>query len=98
MNKFASSFLIFTIIVSTAVVSFGQTKPSAEKLDKAALAAQVKAEFLHAWNGYKKYAWGKDDLKPLSKTYRIWYGDQPILMTQVDSLDSLIMLGFKEEA
>jgi hypothetical protein len=29
------------------------------------LAAEVKAEFLHAWNGYKKYAWGHDDLKPL---------------------------------
>jgi hypothetical protein len=29
----------------------------------------VRAEFLHAWNGYKKYAWGHDDLKPLSKSF-----------------------------
>ena len=29
------------------------------------LAAEVKAEFLHAWNGYKQHAWGHDDLKPL---------------------------------
>src|SRR6185295_18600427 len=50
------------------------------------LAAEVKAEFLHAWNGYKKYAWGHDDLKPLSKTYHDWY-PQPLLMTPVDSLD-----------
>ena len=26
---------------------------------------QVKAEFLHAWNGYKQYCWGHDDLKPI---------------------------------
>jgi len=36
------------------------------------LAAEVKAEFLHAWTGYKKYAWGHDDLKPLSQSYHDW--------------------------
>jgi mannosidase alpha-like ER degradation enhancer 2 len=74
--------------------SFAQTK---QKVDKKQLASEVKAEFRHAWNGYKKYAWGHDDLLPLSKTYRDWYG-QTLLMTPVDSLDSLILLGFKEEA
>ena len=49
------------------------------------LAAEVKAEFLHAWNGYKKYAWGHDDLKPLSKTYHDWYAES-LLMTPVDAL------------
>jgi mannosidase alpha-like ER degradation enhancer 2 len=67
------------------------------KLDRAKLAAQVKTEFMHAWNGYKQYCWGHDDLKPLSKTCRDWYG-QSILMTPVDSLDSMYMLGFKKEA
>ena len=61
------------------------------------MAEQVKAEFLHAWNGYKQYCWGHDDLKPISKTCRDWYG-QTILMTPVDSLDSLYLLGFKKEA
>jgi len=61
------------------------------------LAAEVKAEFLHAWNGYKKYAWGHDDLKPLSKTYHDWY-PQPLLMTAVDSLDTMIFMGMDEEA
>ena len=61
------------------------------------MADQVKAEFLHAWNGYKQYCWGHDDLKPISKTCRDWYGT-PILMTPVDSLDSLYLLGFKKEA
>ena len=70
---------------------------SAQQPNKKKLAAEVKAEFLHAWNGYKKYAWGHDDLKPLSKTYRDWYA-QPLLMTPVDSLDTMIIMGFDEEA
>ncbi|HEX6283757.1 MAG TPA: glycoside hydrolase family 47 protein [Pyrinomonadaceae bacterium] len=61
------------------------------------LADEVKAEFLHAWNGYKKYAWGHDDLKPLSKTHHDWYA-QPLLMTPVDSLDTMILMGLKDEA
>jgi hypothetical protein len=61
------------------------------------LAAEVKAEFLHAWNGYKKYAWGHDDLKPLSKTYHDWY-PQPLLMTPVDALDTMILMGLDDEA
>ncbi|HVQ39375.1 MAG TPA: glycoside hydrolase family 47 protein [Pyrinomonadaceae bacterium] len=61
------------------------------------LAAEVRAEFMHAWTGYKKYAWGHDDLKPLSKSYHDWYSE-PLLMTPVDSLDTMILMGFKDEA
>ena len=61
------------------------------------LAAEVKTEFLHAWNGYKKYAWGHDDLKPLSKTPHDWYG-QSLLMTPVDALDTMRLMGLNDEA
>ena len=61
------------------------------------LAAEVKAEFLHAWTGYKKYAWGHDDLKPLSKTYHDWY-PEPLLMTAVDALDTMILMELDDEA
>lgn len=68
-----------------------------QKPNRDRLAREVKAEFLHAWNGYKKYAWGHDDLKPLSKTHHDWYAE-PLLMTPVDSLDTMIIMGFKKEA
>jgi mannosidase alpha-like ER degradation enhancer 2 len=68
-----------------------------QRVDKKRLAAEVRAEFLHAWNGYKKYAWGHDDLKPLSKTHHDWY-EQPLLMTPVDALDTIIIMGLKDEA
>ena len=85
------------IAVNLLLIIFVSSTFSQQKVDKKQMAAQVKTEFLHAWNGYKKYAWGHDDLKPVSKTYRDWYG-QTILMTPVDSLDSLYLLGFRREA
>jgi mannosidase alpha-like ER degradation enhancer 2 len=65
--------------------------------DREAAARQVRAEFLHAWGGYKKYAWGHDALKPLSKQPRDWYG-QSLGLTPIDALDALILLGMNEEA
>ena len=52
---------------------------------------------MHAWSGYKQYAWGHDDLRPLTRTHHDWY-EQPLLMTPVDSLDTMIIMGFKDEA
>ncbi len=66
-------------------------------VDSAAMAARVKAEFLHAWNGYKQYAWGHDELKPLGKKPFDWYG-QSLLMTPVDALDTLVLMGLNKEA
>lgn len=69
----------------------------AQKTDRKLLANEVRAEFLYAWSGYKKYAWGHDDLKPLSKTYHDWYAI-PLLMTPVDALDTMIVMGLNDEA
>ncbi|MEY2508067.1 MAG: degradation enhancer, mannosidase alpha-like 2 [Verrucomicrobiota bacterium] len=61
------------------------------------IAAKVRAEFLHAWTNYERYAWGHDALKPLSKTPHDWYG-QSLLMTPVDALDTLILMKLDVEA
>src|ERR1700730_16279245 len=61
------------------------------------MAARVRAEFLYSWQSYEKYAWGHDELRPISKTPRDWYGES-VLMTPVDSLDTLILMGLKDEA
>src|SRR5882724_1477471 len=68
-----------------------------QPVNKSRLTTEVRAEFLHAWNGYKRYAWGHDDLKPLSKGYHDWYAE-PLLMTPVDALDTMILMGLKDEA
>jgi mannosidase alpha-like ER degradation enhancer 2 len=65
--------------------------------DSAVTKERVVEEFLHAWNGYKKYAWGHDALKPLSRSGHDWY-DESLLMTPVDALDTMIIMGLDEEA
>lgn len=61
------------------------------------MASKVRQQFLHAWSGYKRYAWGHDELKPLSKTYHDWYGVS-LYMTPVDALDTMILMGLNKEA
>ena len=61
------------------------------------LANRVKAEFIHAWQGYKKYAWGHDAYKPLSKTSEDWYGT-PFYITALEALDAITLMGLDEEA
>ncbi len=56
---------------------------------------QIKEAFDHSWKGYKKHAWMHDELKPLS-------GGQvdPFVgwaATLVDGLDSLYIMGMKDE-
>ena len=50
--------------------------------------------FKHAWQNYRKYAWGKDHLKPLSKTFETWFD---LGLTIIDSLDTMIVMGLTEE-
>ncbi|XP_034402869.1 endoplasmic reticulum mannosyl-oligosaccharide 1,2-alpha-mannosidase isoform X3 [Cyclopterus lumpus] len=50
--------------------------------------------FRHAWKGYKDYAWGHDELKPISRSFGEWFG---LGLTLIDSLDTMWILGLKEE-
>jgi ER degradation enhancer, mannosidase alpha-like 2 len=76
-----------------------QVRVSASTLSysDAEMAERVRQEFLHAWQGYKQYAWGHDALKPLSKSYHDWYGVS-LLMSPVDGLDTMILMGMTDEA
>ena len=81
------------LVVALLLSALAQPGP-----DRAALAAKTKAEFLHAWQGYKRYASGYDELLPLSKTGKNWHGGHSLLMTPVDALDTMLVMGLKDEA
>ena len=57
------------LIAAVQLLTVG-TAPSAPS---APSAAQVRSAFLHAWQGYRRYAWGHDDLDPLSRRPHDWY-------------------------
>jgi ER degradation enhancer, mannosidase alpha-like 2 len=51
----------------------------------------------HAWEGYRQFAWGFDDLQPLTKKGKNWY-NHSLVMTPVDAFDTFVLLGMKKEA
>lgn len=58
-------------------------------------AGEVKKAFIHAWSAYKKFAWGNDNVAPISsRASNSWQGWG---ITLVDSLDLLILMGLNEE-
>ena len=50
--------------------------------------------FKHAWKAYKLYAWGKDELKPISKESNEWFN---LGLTLIDSLDTMWLMGLSDE-
>ncbi|KAL1244420.1 2-alpha-mannosidase,Endoplasmic reticulum mannosyl-oligosaccharide 1 [Trichinella spiralis] len=51
--------------------------------------------FRHAWDAYKRYAFGSDMLDPVNaKPTKEWFGLQ---LTLVDSLDTMLIMGLNEE-
>jgi len=88
--------LAVIVVLACAFTAVAQ-RPS-PPVDRKAVAAQVRAEFTHAWEGYKRYAWGHDELLSVSHGARDWYNGQTLYMTPVDTLDTLLILGMKNEA
>lgn len=107
MTSLRSLFLGALLVSSAAAIRplRAQTAPEPAAKDPAPQAAvdapaireQVRQACLHAWNGYKQYAWGQDALKPLSKGSHNWY-PVSLLMTPVDALDTLRLMGWNEQA
>ena len=61
------------------------------------LAERARDELRFAWQAYERYAWGHDELRPISRTPHDWYGES-LVLTPVDALDTLLLLGLDEEA
>ncbi len=51
----------------------------------------------HAWAGYKKHAWGDDELAPISRTGRRFFGSTSLALTMFDAMDTLLIMGLEEE-
>src|ERR1700744_6216302 len=95
------SIVFLTLVLAMASGAFAQeASPSAQafsETQKAQLAGEIRGQLVHAWDGYRKYAWGHDELMPLSHKPHDWY-PHSLLMTPVDGLDTMIIMGLKPQA
>jgi mannosidase alpha-like ER degradation enhancer 2 len=94
MHKRIGLAILFALSVLAQSSAVGQ---GAQASSPGPMALQVRSEFLYSWNAYKQYAWGHDELKPLTQSSRDWY-NHTLLMTPVDALDTMILMGLKDEA
>lgn len=53
----------------------------------------------HAWDNYVTYAWGKNELKPLSRRGHSGsiFGSAELGMSIIDGLDTLYIMGLTDE-
>ncbi|KAJ7212352.1 seven-hairpin glycosidase [Mycena rebaudengoi] len=96
MHVHAGLVLSWIILPGTVVAGNiqlpGLTLPSSA----ASNAALVKSTFLSAYNDYKTFAWGHDDLEPISRS---WTNGRQVNgwgATIFDSLDTLFIMGFTD--
>ena len=71
------------------------SEPSGKKMERIKKQTAVREAFKHAWGGYKRYAYGHDELRPISNgttdPFNGWGA------TLVDALDTLWIMGLKED-
>lgn len=91
------SGIVLLIAISSVSAQSTKTISSEAAVNKTEMANLARAEYRHAWQGYKEFAWGFDALQPLSKKGHNWY-PKSLLMTPVDALDGMLIMGLKDEA
>jgi mannosyl-oligosaccharide alpha-1,2-mannosidase len=58
----------------------------------------VKDEIAASWKAYRKYAWGRDELRPVSKTYKDWVrNSKGVGLSIFDSLSLLILTNMTKD-
>ena len=65
--------------------------------DYSALADTIRSETLRSWMAYRTYAWGHDELLPLSCSFHDWYAE-PLGISPIDAYSTLKIMGLEKEA
>lgn len=62
------------------------------------VAREVRDEFLHAWNGYKRFAWGADEVRPRSGTpHNFFVSSHSFGLSIIEAMDTLYVMGLDDE-
>jgi hypothetical protein len=66
--------------------------------DPGIIAEEVRSEFLHAWNGYRMFAWGHDEVMPVSgKPTNFFLDDHSFGLSIIEAMDTLYVMGLDAE-
>src|SRR5947209_20629267 len=91
----AAGGLGMTGVLATGAPALARTATRAADL---AFAKEVRDEFLVAWNAYKQFAWGHDEVLPLSGGFNDFFADgHPVGLTIVEALDTLYLMELDDE-
>ncbi|KAF9096404.1 hypothetical protein BGX23_011334 [Mortierella sp. AD031] len=66
-----------------------------DRLERESRLKAVRDGFEHAWKGYRTHAWGHDEVMPVTGGFRNTFNGWGA--TMIDSLDTLVIMGFNEE-
>ncbi|KAF9134243.1 hypothetical protein BGW39_007715 [Mortierella sp. 14UC] len=66
-----------------------------DRLERETRLKAVRDGFEHAWKGYKTHAWGHDEVLPITGGHKDNFNGWGA--TMIDSLDTLVIMGFNDE-
>jgi hypothetical protein len=96
MHPSRRSFLRST--AAAAALCSGALARAQATPDPAAIARDVRDEFMHAWNGYKQFAWGYDEVRPRSGRGSDFFVDgHSFGLSIIEALDTLYVMGLDTE-
>lgn len=62
------------------------------------IAQEVKDEFVHAWTAYKRFAWGADEVQPISgKPKNFFVPSHSFGLSIIEAMDTLYVMGLDDE-
>ncbi len=76
----------------------GTAQASVHGRDWRPVGEDVRAELRHTWQSYRHFAWGHDQLLPVSSGHGEFFDDaHPVGLTIVEALDTLWLMGLDDE-
>ncbi|KAF9950786.1 hypothetical protein BGZ70_001232, partial [Mortierella alpina] len=71
------------------------TESNEDRVERERRQEAVRQGFAHAWKGYREHAWGHDEVRPVAGGFRDAFNGWGA--TMIDSLDTLVIMGFNDE-
>ena len=87
MRRWTRSAFLATVASAAALPAIGRDP-----------AGEIREEFLHAWNGYTQFAWGADEVLPLSgKPKNFFVPNHSFGLSIIEAMDTLYVMGLDDE-